>query len=153
MAPGAAPRRPAAPAGLTSPADAALEPMTLIAESELPPAVARQLELAFAPLHKRAFGMAVGTAAALLVFGMTAVYLLRNPGPELNFRLDLLAAYFTGYSVSWGGAVVGAAWGFVTGFVAGWFIAFCRNLVIAASVFLLRTRAELEQTRDILDHI
>lgn len=127
--------------------------MTLTADTELPPALEHQLELAFAPLHKRAFGMAVGAAVALLIFGMTAVYLVRDPGPDMSFRLDLLAAYFTGYSVSWGGALVGAAWGFVTGFVAGWFIAFCRNLVIAASVFLLRTRAELEQTRDILDHI
>jgi hypothetical protein len=39
------------------------------------------------------------------------------------------------------------------GFVAGWFFAFCRNLVLAFSVFLIRARAELNQTRDFLDHI
>jgi hypothetical protein len=35
----------------------------------------------------------------------------------------------------------------------GWFVAFCRNLAIATSIFITRTRAELSQTRDFLDHI
>jgi hypothetical protein len=41
----------------------------------------------------------------------------------------------------------------VTGFVAGWFVAFVRNFVVTVSVFALRTRAELSQTSDFLDHI
>ena len=45
------------------------------------------------------------------------------------------------------------AWGFVVGFVAGWFSAFTRNFVIAASLWLSRTRNELEASRDFLDHI
>ncbi|MBA2243901.1 MAG: hypothetical protein H0W11_03025, partial [Gemmatimonadetes bacterium] len=64
-----------------------------------------------------------------------------------------LAEYFYGYTVSWPGALVGGFWGFVVGFVAGWFVAFCRNLVIAATLFITRTRAELAATRDFLDHI
>ncbi len=113
----------------------------------LPPTLA----LAFAPLHKRAFGVALGTALGLLIFGLTIIVVLRQPaeGP----RLFLLRQYFAGYSVSWQGALVGLAWGFVVGFVAGWFIAFCRNLVIAISVFFIRTRAQLAQSRDFLDHI
>jgi hypothetical protein len=51
------------------------------------------------------------------------------------------------------GAFVGLGWGFATGFVAGWFFAFCRNLIVAASVFLIRAKAELSETRDFLDHI
>lgn len=39
------------------------------------------------------------------------------------------------------------------GFVFGWFAAFCRNLVLAASLLIIRSRAEREQTRDFLDHI
>ncbi|MGE0355008.1 MAG: hypothetical protein AB7Q69_17485, partial [Gemmatimonadales bacterium] len=61
--------------------------------------------------------------------------------------------YFRGYSVSWPGAFIGLGWGFLVGFVGGWFVAFCRNLVIAASVFWIRARSELAQTRDFLDHI
>jgi hypothetical protein len=107
--------------------------------------------LAFAPLHKRALGIATGTAVGLMVFLATAVYLLRTP--ERPFKLWLLGQYFFGYSVSWEGAIIGLAWGFFTGFVIGWFVAFCRNLVIAISLFLTYTRAELTETRDFLDHI
>ena len=109
------------------------------------------LALLFAPLHKRAFGMATGLAAALVVFLVTAVHLLRSPRPD--FDIELLGQYFAGYSASWAGAAVGAAWAFVAGFVAGWFFAFSRNTLIAAWLFLTRTRAELAATRDFLDHV
>jgi hypothetical protein len=113
----------------------------------LPPAVA----LAFAPLHKRAFGIAIGVATGFTILLLTAVYLVRTP--EQGVGLALLAQYFKGYSVSWPGALVGFFWGFVVGFVGGWFLAFCRNLVIAASIFIIRAKSELSQTRDFLDHI
>lgn len=106
---------------------------------------------AFAPIHKRAFGIAVGTAAALLVGGVTLFHVVARP-PDAGY-LRLLANYFYGYTVSWAGILVGMFWAFATGFVAGWFVAFSRNLVIAASVFITRTREELRQTRDFLDHI
>ncbi len=114
----------------------------------LPP----RLLLAFAPLHKRALGLAFGTACALLVFGVTVVHLLFvRPRDALN--LYLLGQYFYGYTVSWTGAFIGAWWGFFTGFVAGWFLAFARNFALALSLFITRTRAELQQSRDFLDHI
>jgi len=107
--------------------------------------------LAFAPLHKRAFGMATGAAAALLTFLVTAVYLLADPHP--GFDLGLLAQFFAGYTVSWTGAFIGAAWAGIAGFVLGWFLAFMRNLVLAVMLLTVRSRAELGQTRDFLDHI
>ena len=113
--------------------------------------VARELALAFAPLHKRAFGIAVGSAAGLLVFALTAFQLLRRPAEAPN--LWLLSHYFSGYAVTWAGAFVGLAWGFVSGFVMGWFVAFARNLVLAVWMLALQTRAELSATRDFLDHI
>lgn len=106
---------------------------------------------AFAPLHKAAFGVAIGTACALTAFAVTALTLLRPPDPPVP--LFLFQNYFTGYSVSWPGALIGAAWAGVTGFVFGWFTAFCRNFVLAVSLFIIRTRAELAQTRDFLDHV
>ena len=107
------------------------------------------LALAFAPLDKRAFGVALGCAAGLVFFAATAIVLLR----DANVSLHLLAQYFYGYTVTWGGAFVGLLWGFVVGFVAGWFIAFCRNLALAISIFISRTRGELGATADFLDHI
>lgn len=109
------------------------------------------LGLAFEPLHKRALGMAIGVATGLTAFLVTAIMLLRNPPERPDLRL--LAEYFYGYTVSWQGAFIALAWGFVAGFVAGWFVAFSRNFIMAASLWLGRTRSELDATRDFLDHI
>lgn len=114
------------------------------------------IAFAFAPLHKRRFGIAVGVATGTLILLLTVVDLLVEGGgvpTDPTFTLDLLGAYFAGYSVTWMGALVGFGWGFLVGAVAGWFLAFIRNVVIATQVFLIRTRAELSRTRDFLDHI
>ena len=121
------------------------EPVT--AERELP----RAAMLLFAPLDKRALGIAVGVACAVLVFAITAIQILVDPRPAID--LNLLSHYFAGYSVSWPGALIGAAWAFAVGFCGGWFTAFTRNLVLALSLFFLRSKAELDASRDFLDHI
>jgi len=110
-----------------------------------------ELALAFAPLHKRAFGTAIGVAGGIGFFLLTAIELIRRPAAGVP--LGLLGEYFYGYTVSWTGAFVGLFWGLAVGFVAGWFVAFCRNVALAVSVFISRTRGELEATRDFLDHI
>lgn len=119
----------------------------MVTPTTLPP----ELEPMFEPLHKRAFGMAIGTATGLFFFGATAVVLLRSSSEAAS--LQILDEYFYGYTVTWAGALIALAWGFVAGFAAGWFAAFCRNFVIAASLWLGRTRSDLEATRDFLDHI
>jgi hypothetical protein len=125
------------------------EPLPLTTGADtLPPALVR----AFAPIHKAALGIAVGAAAALVILTLTVSSLLRGLG-EHSSHLGLLSEYFYGYSVSWLGAPVGAFWALVVGFVAGWFTAFCRNLVIAVALFLTRSRAELAANREFLDHI
>ena len=106
---------------------------------------------AFAPLHKRAFGVATGVAGALLIMLLTLAGMFL-PGARA-FPLDLLGEYFAGYSVSWLGVLVGGLWGFVVASIAGWFAAFCRNVALAISAFMIRTRAELDSTREFLDHI
>ena len=114
---------------------------------ELPTEVA----LAFAPLHKRALGVACGVVGALVIAATTAFQVVALEGDES--LLHLLGQYFAGYDVTWTGVLVGAFWGFVTCFVFGWFAAFVRNLVMATLVFVARTRDELAKTRDFLDHI
>lgn len=111
----------------------------------------RSASLLFAPLDKRAFGVAIGVAVGLMVFGVTLLDLAVRS--ESVAGLALLNQYFAGYSVSFSGALIGLAWGLAVGFCAGWFVAFVRNLVLAVSLFLLRERAELDETRDFLDHI
>lgn len=115
-------------------------------EREMP----RTTKFLFAPLDKRAFGVAFGVAGALAIGGVTALDLLLA---EPWAGLGLLSQYFAGYTVSWPGALIGAAWGFAVAFCAGWLLAFTRNLTLALSLFLLRSRAELDETSDFLDHI
>ena len=114
---------------------------------ELPPGEA----LLFAPLDKRAFGAAIGSVAALGVAAITAAQIILRPQPALD--LSLLGQYFAGYDVTWKGAFIGALWGFAVGFCGAWCTAFIRNLVLAVSLFMLRSRAELDSSRDFLDHI
>jgi hypothetical protein len=109
------------------------------------------LELAFAPLHKRAFGIALGCAGALAMTALTLAVLITDRANQ--FPLGLLGQYLFGYDVTWPGVFIGAAWGFAVAFVAGWFFAFCRNAALAVTAFAIRTRAELSETRDFLDHI
>lgn len=110
-----------------------------------------ELVLAFAPLHKRAFGVALGTVLGAAVF-LATLGAAALPD-DRAWPLALLSQYFAGYTVSVRGAVVGLAWGGFVGFVAGWFMAFCRNLALALQLWLGRTRQELHETRDLLDHI
>ncbi len=110
----------------------------------------RAVVLAFAPLHKRSFGVAVGSACALIVAAVTLIAILHAPQET---GLGLLGAYFRGYDVSWAGLFIGAAWAGLAGFVAGWFMAFARNFVLASWILYFRVRANLAQTRDFLDHI
>ncbi len=110
-----------------------------------------ELALAFAPLRKFNFGVAIGVVCGGLVLAVTLFHVILKPDHAPN--LGLLSQYFAGYSVSWHGALIGMGWGFGVGFITGWFVAFCRNFTIATSIFITRTRAELAATRDFLDHI
>jgi hypothetical protein len=113
--------------------------------------IPKPLASVLAPIDRRAFGVAVGTVCGLGVFLLTVVDLLGHPEPGLN--LALLGQYFPGYAVSRAGALVGLVWAFATGYCVGWFLAFIRNLGIAAWIFTVRSRHEISATRDFLDHI
>jgi hypothetical protein len=109
------------------------------------------LPRAFAPVHKRALGVAVGCVFGLAFLLVTAFHVVLTPVPALP--IALLSQFFYGYEVSWRGAAVGLCWGLTTGFVAGWFVAFVYNFATAITVFVFKARGELAQTRDFLDHI
>jgi hypothetical protein len=105
---------------------------------------------AFATLHKRALGVAVGLTVALVVAVVTIFHIISRPS---DVPIHLIAEYFYGYDTTWRGMFIGAWWGFVAGFVAGWFLAFVRNFMLATWMFVVRTRATLTQTQDFLDHL
>jgi hypothetical protein len=126
-------------------------PAAAAASGLSPDSVDRLLVWAFAPMHKRALGLAVGLTAAAIVFLLTTFHVLARTASDVP--LVLLSQYFYGYELTWRGAAIGAWWAFLAGFVAGWFGAFMRNLVIGVWLMFVRMRANLSETRDFLDHI
>lgn len=126
-------------------------PAPALGQEQAERALERELDVAFAPLHKRCLGVAAGLVLGGAVLALTLVHLWRSP--EEPYPLILLQQYFIGYTVTPLGALVGAAWGFWVGFVLGWTFGFARNLVLSATAFALRARAELAQGRGFLDEI
>ena len=109
-----------------------------------------QAQRLFPRAHKSALGLAFGALAGLGLFGITALHILTRPD---GLPLYLLTQYFQGYSVTWPGAFVGLAWGFGVGFVGGWLLGFVHNFTVGMWLFVIRTKQDLRQTRNFLDHI
>jgi len=110
----------------------------------------RPLLRAFAPLHKTALGIACGVVLGGLIFAVTlGVVQGHYPSPNLG----LLSQFFWGYSISWRGAFVGLLWGWALGFVLGWGFALVRNIAVWIWLTVIRSRAEMEQYSDFLDHL
>lgn len=120
-------------------------------ESASPASADAVIQQWFAPMHKAAFGVAVGLTAAIVMFAITAFHVLLAPGD--TSAIMLLSQYFYGYRVDWLGAFIGAGWAGISGFAAGCFFAFVRNFVLALWLFTKRTKADLMATRDILDQL
>jgi hypothetical protein len=114
-----------------------------------PDDVQEAILVALAPVHKRALGTAVGLTFGVVVAAVTV--LAQIMGVNTEHTLGLLSHFFYGYQVSWLGAAIGFWWSFIVGFVAGWFLAFVRNLCTVIWIFFVRAKAVLSQ--DFLDNI
>lgn len=104
----------------------------------------------FQRAHKSALGFAFGVIAGGGLFLLTAVHVALEID---GLPLGLLSQYFQGYSVTWPGAFVGLAWGFAVGFVGGWLLGFVHNFTVGIWLLIIRTRRDLNQTTNFLDHI
>ncbi len=111
----------------------------------------RPLMLAFAPLHRSALGIASGVVLGGLLAAATAVLVIEGGYPEPN--LGLLAPFFRGYSITWPGVLIGFVWGWIAGFVLGWGFALARNAAVWIWLAVIRSRAEMEEYSDFLDHL
>ena len=105
---------------------------------------------AFAPVHRTAMGVAWGVVCGGLVALATMVPVIKG-NDFLSF--GLLAQFFWGYSVSWSGVFIGLLWGFGAGFVLGYGFAFIRNATVWLWLTVIRSRAEMDQYSDLLDHL
>jgi hypothetical protein len=108
-----------------------------LAEDGLPPRLAATV----APLRPAVLGIAIGLLVAVVVAAVTAAHLLVLPREAPH--LELLGQYLLGYHVSPAGVLIGAAWGGIGGFVAGWLLAFARNIVVRLWLGWVRAKTNL----------
>jgi hypothetical protein len=73
-------------------------------------------------------GLVTGLLAGLALFVATNWLVLKG-GPVVGPHLALLGQYFIGYRVSFVGSVIGFAWAFAVGFVAGTAVVWIYNLL------------------------
>lgn len=112
----------------------------------------RVLLRTIAPLHRVAMGIAAGVVMSSLLAIITIVLLLRRTDEAITAG-SLLGQFLWGYSVSVAGILIGLVWGFVVGFVMGYGFALARNAALWLWLTLIRSRAEMEQYSDFLDHL
>lgn len=101
------------------------------------------LMAAFARMDVVALAVAMGTVCAIGLFLMTATLLIKGapPGTQIGTHLGLLAIYLPGYSVSWGGSAIGAAYAWIIGAVIGFVWAVLWNLTHYLYIILVVVRA------------
>jgi len=105
----------------------------------------------FGRIDKLGLATAVGSVSGLLIFVAT-LFLVIKGGENVGSNLQLLNQYFIGYTVSMKGAFIGMAFGFLWGFLSGWFIAYIRNLFIGFFIYRVKRRLEMLSFQDFLDN-
>jgi hypothetical protein len=108
--------------------------------------------LAFAPLHRLGMGVAGGVVFGGGLFLATVALLLRGGFP-IGPTLGLLGHFFPGYTVTWPGSLIGLAWGFFVGFLLGYSFALAHNVAVWLWLVVVKSRAEMDQYGDFLDHM
>ena len=80
-------------------------------------------------LNRNVLGLTLGILFAIGIFLATTILVLKG-GPHVGAHLQLLSQFFPGYSVTFGGSLLGLAYGFAVGYVSGWIIATVYNWVV-----------------------
>lgn len=105
--------------------------------------------ITFGRLDPKALGLAISVVFGAILFLATLVLVLRG-GPVVGPNLSLLAQYFPGYSVTWGGSILGLLYGALCGFIFGYGFAQLRNGVAHLFLLSVKRRAERATISDLL---
>ena len=100
------------------------------------------LMAAFGRMDVVALAVAMGTVCAIGLFLMTVTLLIKGapPGMHTGTHLGLLGVYMPGYSVSWGGSVIGAVYAWIGGAMIGFVWAVLWNLTHYLYIILVVVR-------------
>ena len=88
-----------------------------------------QLERAVLRLNGNILGIVLGILGAIGIFVATN-WLVIKGGDAVGPHLSLLGQYFIGYRVSFVGSLIGMAYAFVVGYIAGRLVGVVYNLVV-----------------------
>jgi hypothetical protein len=77
-------------------------------------------------LRKRALGVSLGLTVGLAFMLGTWFIMIAGAKGEVFSKMSV---FCRGYTVSWGGSILGLLWGFLYGFIAGVIIAYFYNFV------------------------
>lgn len=93
----------------------------------------RLLEAGIVRLRARVMALVAAAVGGAGLFVATAWLLVRG-GEDVGEHLSLLDNFFPGYTVTWPGALVGAAYGALVGAILGWSAAWIYNRVAGRSL-------------------
>lgn len=81
-------------------------------------------------LNGHILGFVLAMIGALIIF-LTTNWLVLKGGEVVGPHMGLLGQFFIGYSVTFAGSLIGAAYAFVIGYASGLFIAWIYNWVMS----------------------
>ena len=122
-----------------------------IEELQVKDTVETILERVFLKLDRVAFGVSLGTVTGLALFLATLILVVKG-GDVVGPNLRLLSEYFPGYRVTASGSALGLFYGFLTGFIGGWFFALLRNTMMFLYMAAIHRRAELYLLRKLFEY-
>ena len=101
------------------------------------------LMVAFARMDVVAMAVAIGTVSAIGLFLLTVTLLFKGapPGMHIGIHLGLFGIYLPGYSVSWGGSLIGAMYVWIIGALIGFVWAVMWNLTHYLYIIMVVVRA------------
>ena len=89
----------------------------------------RIVQATFARLNARAWGIAFALLCGIGILASTWLLVLEG-GPVVGPHLALLSNFLPGYSVTYGGGLIGFVYGFVIGYALGRLIGSVYNLLL-----------------------
>lgn len=109
-----------------------------------------QIVQSLAKIDSLALGVALGTVFGFGIFLITNLLIYKG-GETIGPNLALLAQFFPGYQVTFGGSLIGLLYGFASGFALGWLIAVIRNIIIKIYLHIINLRQKMAAVNDFLD--